>query len=173
MGPLGVPEMFAIFVIALLLFGPKKLPELGRTLGKALSEFRRAKNELKGTFESHLRELERETQMHDVTSSLTSNYSSNSNYSYPYEDYNQYNPESPDYTNPSPIGDPEEHRAALPAPEAASPMEHPAPVEHETAPPAAQVTGTVARSNGVRPLQENVDIPPAEHQVPQREEHPV
>jgi sec-independent protein translocase protein TatA len=42
MGPVGFPEMLAIFVIALLLFGPKKLPELGRTLGKAISEFRRA-----------------------------------------------------------------------------------------------------------------------------------
>ena len=37
MGPIGVPEMIAIFVIALLLFGPKKLPELGRTLGKAIT----------------------------------------------------------------------------------------------------------------------------------------
>src|ERR1700729_3113043 len=63
MGPIGIPEMMAIFMIALLLFGPKKLPELGRTLGKALTEFRRAKNELKSTFESHMRELERETQM--------------------------------------------------------------------------------------------------------------
>lgn len=60
MGPIGVPEMMAIFVIALLLFGPKKLPELGRTLGKALTEFRRAKNELKNTFDTHMAELERE-----------------------------------------------------------------------------------------------------------------
>ena len=51
MGPIGLPEMMALFVIALLLFGPKKLPELGRTLGKGLSEFRRAKNELKATLE--------------------------------------------------------------------------------------------------------------------------
>ena len=52
MGPIGMQEMIALFVVALLLFGPKKLPELGRTLGKALTEFRRAKNELKTTFES-------------------------------------------------------------------------------------------------------------------------
>jgi TatA/E family protein of Tat protein translocase len=63
MGPIGVQEMIAIFLIALLLFGPKKLPELGRMLGKALTEFRRAKNELKNTFESHMAELERETRL--------------------------------------------------------------------------------------------------------------
>ena len=47
MGPLGRPEMVFIFLLALLLFGPKKLPEMGRTLGKAITEFRRASNELK------------------------------------------------------------------------------------------------------------------------------
>ena len=47
MGSLGVPEMVFIFVLALLLFGPKKLPEVGRTIGKAMSEFRRASSELK------------------------------------------------------------------------------------------------------------------------------
>ena len=43
MGPIGYPEMMFIFILALLLFGPKKLPELGKTLGKALTEFNRAK----------------------------------------------------------------------------------------------------------------------------------
>src|SRR5438876_1045489 len=47
MGPLGYPEMIFIFFLALILFGPKKLPELGRTVGKALTEFRRASTELK------------------------------------------------------------------------------------------------------------------------------
>lgn len=60
MGPIGVQEMIGIFLVALLLFGPKKLPELGRMLGRALHEFRRAKNELRSTFESHMHELERE-----------------------------------------------------------------------------------------------------------------
>jgi sec-independent protein translocase protein TatA len=63
MGPIGAPEMFVIVLLALLLFGPKKLPELGRMLGKGLTEFRRAKNELKSTFESHMQELERETRL--------------------------------------------------------------------------------------------------------------
>jgi sec-independent protein translocase protein TatA len=61
MGPVGFPEMVVIFLVALVLFGPKKLPELGRTLGKAISEFRRAQGELKATFEREMQNLERET----------------------------------------------------------------------------------------------------------------
>src|SRR5947209_2974543 len=99
MGPIGMQEMIALFVIALLLFGPKKLPELGRTLGKAISEFRRAKNELKSTFESHLHELERETRLPEVTSysSSTATDSSPSRYSYPYEE-NNYESSDQSYT---------------------------------------------------------------------------
>jgi sec-independent protein translocase protein TatA len=62
MGPIGLQEMVFIFLLALVLFGPKKLPELGRTLGKAISEFRRAQSELKATFDRELRNLERETE---------------------------------------------------------------------------------------------------------------
>lgn len=47
MGPIGIPEMIFILVIALLIFGPKRLPELGKTIGKALGEFRRATTDLK------------------------------------------------------------------------------------------------------------------------------
>jgi len=59
---LGVPEMAVIFILALVLFGPKKLPELGRTIGKAMTEFRRASNDLKATFEREMHTLERESQ---------------------------------------------------------------------------------------------------------------
>src|SRR6516225_5559338 len=62
MGPLGWPETVFIFFLALILFGPKKLPELGRTVGKALTEFRRASNELKSTFDREMKTLEAETQ---------------------------------------------------------------------------------------------------------------
>src|SRR6476646_3316741 len=62
MGPLGMQEMVFIFVLALLIFGPKKLPELGRTLGKAMTEFRRASSELKSTFDREMRTLEQETE---------------------------------------------------------------------------------------------------------------
>jgi sec-independent protein translocase protein TatA len=61
MGPLGMPEMMFIFVLALVLFGPKKLPEIGRTVGKAITEFRKASNELKSTFEREMKSLEQET----------------------------------------------------------------------------------------------------------------
>ncbi|HEY8122566.1 MAG TPA: twin-arginine translocase TatA/TatE family subunit [Myxococcota bacterium] len=47
MGPIGFTEMALIFVVALLVFGPNKLPELARNLGKSLAEFRRASNDLR------------------------------------------------------------------------------------------------------------------------------
>ncbi len=53
-GPLGVPEMILIFVVALLLFGPRKMPQIGRSLGRALGEFRRASNEFKRTIEDEV-----------------------------------------------------------------------------------------------------------------------
>ena len=62
MGPLGWQETVFIFILALLLFGPKKLPELGRTLGKAITEFRRASNELKATFDREMKSLEAENE---------------------------------------------------------------------------------------------------------------
>lgn len=61
-GTLGVPEIAVIFILALVLFGPKKLPELGRTIGKAMTEFRRASNDLKATFDREMHTLERESQ---------------------------------------------------------------------------------------------------------------
>ena len=53
-GSLGVPELIFILVLVLLVFGPKRLPEIGRTLGKGLSEFRRASNDLKRTINAEL-----------------------------------------------------------------------------------------------------------------------
>lgn len=54
-GPIGMSELIIIFVIALLIFGPRKLPELGRSLGKSLAEFKRASNELRSTLEEEIR----------------------------------------------------------------------------------------------------------------------
>ena len=111
----GWQEMVVIFVVALVLFGPKKLPELGRTLGKAITEFRRASNELKSTFEREMQSLERENEsIKQVTSSYANeihssynDYSSyDSNYDSPY-DYGAYGSESHDSTatNPSTVGE--------------------------------------------------------------------
>ena len=55
LGSIGMPELVIIFVIALIIFGPRKLPELGRSLGKSLAEFKRASNELKSTLEEEIR----------------------------------------------------------------------------------------------------------------------
>ena len=55
MGPIGMPELVVILVIALIIFGPRKLPELGRSLGKSIAEFKRASNELKNTLEEEIR----------------------------------------------------------------------------------------------------------------------
>ena len=61
MGSLGMQEIIVIFVLALIVFGPRKLPELGKSLGKSLAEFKKASNELKQTWEEEVRlEKERE-----------------------------------------------------------------------------------------------------------------
>src|SRR5881409_3328592 len=62
-GSLGAPELIAIFVLALLLFGPKKLPELGRALGRSFAEFRRATSELKSTLEREMVDTEQPTEL--------------------------------------------------------------------------------------------------------------
>jgi TatA/E family protein of Tat protein translocase len=54
MGSLGLPEIAFIVVVALLIFGPKKLPEIGRTLGRGMAEFRRATDELKRSINTEL-----------------------------------------------------------------------------------------------------------------------
>jgi TatA/E family protein of Tat protein translocase len=58
MGQLGFTEMLVIFVVALLVFGPKKLPELGKSLGKGIREFRKATNELKSTWEEQVKDIQ-------------------------------------------------------------------------------------------------------------------
>ena len=131
MGPVGVQEMVVIFLVALLLFGPKKLPELGKTIGKAITEFRRAQSELKSTFESHMRELEKENEsIKEVTRSYTNEiYNHYSEYDSSY-DSSVYNPESNQSTAASPS------TVSVPAPQGAEPT-----VSHD-----APGNGTVPRS---------------------------
>ncbi len=57
---LGFPEIVIIFIVALVIFGPRKLPELGRSLGRGLSEFKKASNELKRTWEDEVEAVKHE-----------------------------------------------------------------------------------------------------------------
>ena len=59
---LGFPEMIFLFLLALLIFGPKKMPEIGRQIGRALNEFKRASNEFKSQIESEINQLDLENQ---------------------------------------------------------------------------------------------------------------
>ena len=58
---LSIPHLIILFVIALVFFGPEKLPELARNLGKVMAEFKRATSDFRSTLEEQMRELERET----------------------------------------------------------------------------------------------------------------
>jgi sec-independent protein translocase protein TatB len=62
----SVPHLIIIFAVALMVFGPEKLPELARNLGKIMGEFRRATGELRSTFEGHMRDLEREAELRRI-----------------------------------------------------------------------------------------------------------
>jgi sec-independent protein translocase protein TatB len=66
----SIPHLIIIFVIALIVFGPEKLPELARNLGKVMAEFKRATGDLQSAFEGHLREIERETNLKRIAAPL-------------------------------------------------------------------------------------------------------
>ena len=67
-GSIGMPELIIILVIALIIFGPRKLPELGRSLGRSINEFKKASNELRSTLEEEIRIEEQ----HDRTTAAAS-----------------------------------------------------------------------------------------------------
>jgi len=117
MGPLGVWEMVFLFVLALLILGPRKLPELGRSIGKGMAEFRRASHELRSTFEREMSAVEQEKQsirseVSQLTGSLT-DYTYPSSGDYTYDDYS-YSSDSTSSasapqaaeSNPAPAADP-------------------------------------------------------------------
>ena len=71
-GSLGVSELLLIFAVILIVFGPRRLPEIGKTLGKALGEFRKATDDLKNTIEREVRLEELKTIAPDIRSSVNS-----------------------------------------------------------------------------------------------------
>jgi sec-independent protein translocase protein TatA len=164
MGPIGVQEMMVIFLVALLLFGPKKLPELGRLLGKGLTEFRRAKNELKSSFETHLRELEREANVDAALKSANSLYPSPTSIassSYSYDESGHY---EPSYSSPTP------YQEAAPSTPVSSPSStasatatQDAEAYRETPSTTAPVAGTVPRAHGILPEEAHAAAVPEGH----------
>ncbi len=92
MGGLGMGEMFVIMVIALIIFGPRKLPEMGKTLGKAMGQFRRASEDFKRTWEQEVDVEKAKTYLSDTSSSITNAVEGNDyNHDYSYEDTYGYN----------------------------------------------------------------------------------
>ena len=71
-GSIGMPELIVIFVIALVVFGPRRLPEIGRSLGKAIAEFKRATNELQRTLEEEVRAEEARSAATSTSASVDS-----------------------------------------------------------------------------------------------------
>jgi TatA/E family protein of Tat protein translocase len=116
-GPLGVPELLFILVLALLIFGPRKLPEIGRTVGKAMGEFRRASTELRRTINSEIA-LEEESSKPAPSPAR---------------------PPAADPESTPAIG-----RLAAPAPVAPEPPEPPEPPDPSEPPPAAVVSAAAA-----------------------------
>jgi TatA/E family protein of Tat protein translocase len=100
---LGMPEVVLILVIALIVFGPRKLPELGKSLGQAMSQFRKASDDFKRTWEQEV-----ETEKYRKTDSETANSGYNYNSTESNDPYNPY--ENDYYSNGS-------ETPQLPAPE--------------------------------------------------------
>src|SRR3982751_5812873 len=71
---LGMPEMIFIFLLALIIFGPRKLPEIGRQLGRAMTDFKRASNDFKAQLEDEIRQIETLEQSKTIESAEVSPY---------------------------------------------------------------------------------------------------
>src|SRR3970040_437512 len=99
MGPLGVWEMVFLFVLALLILGPRKLPELGRSIGKGMAEFRRASNELRSTFEREMSTLEQEK--HPLHTEMARVPAATNDYTYPGTSDYTYDDSSSSYDSTS------------------------------------------------------------------------
>jgi TatA/E family protein of Tat protein translocase len=155
-----MPEMMFIMVLALVLFGPKKLPEIGRTVGKAINEFRRASSELKSTFEREMQSLEQETNSIKEIAAPYQYDAYNYDYSESGTNYDgSYGTESSDST------------AVIPSTASAS------ATEGAELPLAVSPEGTIARgeeAETVPPATEKaaaVASPPADHSVSTTTEH--
>jgi sec-independent protein translocase protein TatA len=87
---LGMPEVILILVVALIIFGPRKLPELGKSLGNAMSQFRRASDDFKRTWEQEV-EMDKYRSSTTESNAASSDYNSSNDYN---SDYNSYSADS-------------------------------------------------------------------------------
>ena len=161
-GTLGTQEILVIFILALLLFGPKKLPEIGRTVGKALTEFRRASNDLKATFDREMRTLEAETKSLDKPNSYSSD-----TYNY---DYSSYEGSSYEGSYENTYGTEAYETAASTTTESAS------ATQDAESPSAEAPEGTVAQGTELAAVEESTGATPdhsqtADHTVTPPAEH--
>ncbi len=143
LGTLGTPEMIFIFLLALVLFGPKKLPELGRTVGKAITEFRRASTELKSTFDRELKNLEADANLKELHRDIQSNLQLDS-YNYDYSSY--------EHSYDSPYGETYDGAVSTPITESASATSD---AESTTALAIEGPEGAIARGSAL-------ELPPAQ-----------
>jgi sec-independent protein translocase protein TatA len=149
MGPIGAQEMFVIFIVALVLFGPKKLPELGRTVGKFLTQFRRVSADLKSSFEREMQNLERETEaekLRELGQSTVQQIQSKAAeiVEYPYYDSGDYGSEPDNYSYTAAINPPVS-ASEVPGAEESHEVVAETVIAEETEAPAPAVEGTVPR----------------------------
>ena len=127
MGQLGFSEMLVIFIVALLVFGPKKLPELGKSLGKGIREFRKATDELKSTWQDQVKDIQAplndvKKDMHEMSQDLKSDFYKSLEHSVETE----HTPQTTQTTHPTtPTPEvPQVASAAAQSTESATPKEH-------------------------------------------------
>lgn len=148
----GTPEMIFIFLLALVLFGPKKLPEIGRTVGRAITEFRKASNELKSTFDREVRALEQETKLSEITDQFQ-----HDTYNYDYSTYEN--------TYEGAYGESYDSNAIDTSTASAS-----APQDAES-PSAVAIEGTIAQGSEIAEAEGNREYVPEPSASDESEEH--
>jgi TatA/E family protein of Tat protein translocase len=180
MGPIGIQEMIVIFLVALVLFGPKKLPELGKTIAKAVSEFRRAQSDFKATLDREMQALERENEsLKEVTRQAAVDFSAYSDIDLmggpahdPHADPKAFDTAPSDFTA---IESPTVSASAVPGAESQGTSETAA--QMGAAPATPGVEGTIPRTE-VSSTEGAHTTPPAEaaakvepHPVPETVQH--
>jgi sec-independent protein translocase protein TatA len=164
-GSLGMPELLLILVIALIVFGPKKLPEVGRSLGKAMREFKRTTEEIKGKFEEQINAEE----FKDLKSGLEGIKAEiKSATELPAEikdlgiDLNAplTEPTPPAAEPPAPASEPAPAAPAPDAPPSSDPAPHPTPARTEMGVPARPETGATGTASAATGAGETPDAVP-------------